>query len=62
MNWELVRLRKNNHLTQETMASMLGISLNSYHRKETGKSEFKPIECFKIAKHFNRTIEDIFFK
>lgn len=49
-------------LTQADMAEYLGISKNSYHRKETGLYEFSLSESMLIAKLFNKPIDEIFFK
>ena len=56
----LIGLRKENHLNQEDMARLLGISIVSYGAKELGKKQFKCNEMFTLAKYFNKSVEDIF--
>lgn len=60
MQWELIRLRKENSETQGDLAKLLNISESAYRNKERGDSQFKGDEMFIIAKHYNKTIEDIF--
>lgn len=47
--------------TQEDMANTLGISKNSYNRKELGEREFTLLEAKKISDVFGKGIEEIFF-
>ena len=56
----LLKIRKENNLTQEDMAKMLDISTITYRNKELGRVDFKQSEMFTIAKFFNKRIEDIF--
>lgn len=58
--WTLIKLRKDINLSQEQFAEKISISISSYRNKETGNVEFKPSEMFRIAKFFNKNIEDIF--
>lgn len=57
---KLVKIRKENGVTQSDLAKLLGISKNSYSSKEQGKTDFKISEMFKIANHFKKSISDIF--
>lgn len=57
---ELRALRARRGLNQSDMAKMLGISKESYYRKEVGRSRFTEDEINKILKHFNVKYEDIF--
>ena len=54
-------LRAEYGLTQEEVAKKIGISTNSYNRKERGKRKFTLIEAKKLADLFDVSIEDIFF-
>lgn len=60
MHWELIKLRKNKNITQEEMANILKININTYSSKENGKSDFKLEEIFTIAELFNKRVEEIF--
>ncbi|WP_438835455.1 helix-turn-helix transcriptional regulator [Streptococcus pluranimalium] len=53
-------------LTQESLGKELGISKQSYHNKESGKTRFSDSEKIKIKNLLlpmfpNITLEDIFF-
>lgn len=57
----LYDLRKNKKkMTQEQMATCLGITPKTYRSKELGTSEFTLDEMFAIAKMFNMKVDDIF--
>lgn len=60
MQWNLLRIRKENKLSQAKMAEILKIDYTTYHNKETGKSKFNSDEMFLISNLFNLPIEDIF--
>ena len=60
MQSKLIVLRKETGTTQHELAGLLGISIRAYSFKETGKTEFKINEMFKIAQYFNKSIEDVF--
>jgi DNA-binding XRE family transcriptional regulator len=60
MQWNLIRLRKENILTQKQVADRLKINLNTYIRKENGESQFKANEMFILSKLFGKRIEEIF--
>lgn len=47
-------------MTQETMARYMDMSLQRWHRKETGKVDFLLSECKKLSKLFNMPIETLF--
>lgn len=46
-------------ISQSEIAKMLGISLTSYNKKETGKIEFKRDEIEKLAKILKLSISDV---
>ena len=57
---KLLLLRKNNNITQEELAKLLGITVKQYGFKENGKSKFNGDEMFIIANYFKLKIDDIF--
>lgn len=42
------------------MAELIGVTADSYTKKENGHYQFKLNEMFLIAKEFNMRIEDVF--
>lgn len=50
-------LRKEHHLTQEDMASLLGLSPGGYSALETGRNAFDVGKLAIIAEKFNVSIE-----
>lgn len=60
MHWELIKLRRTRKISQESMAKLLKINARTYSMKETGKTDFKLEEIFKIARFFDKRIEEIF--
>lgn len=61
-NYVLANMRERKGYLQEDMAKRLNISKSAYSDKEVGRSEFKSSEMIKIAKIFNVTLNDIFWK
>lgn len=60
MQWNLIRLRKEQGLNQEDIAKILDINISTYRNKETGKSSFRDYEMFLISNYFDKPIEEIF--
>lgn len=60
MQWNLIRLRKENNYSQEDLAKILGVTDSTYRNKETGKTQFKMDEMFILANLFDGDMEDIF--
>lgn len=60
MQWNLIRIRRENGETQSEIAKLLDISTEGYRTKENGKSQFKSDEMFLIAEHFGLGISEIF--
>ncbi|MFD2046047.1 helix-turn-helix transcriptional regulator [Ornithinibacillus salinisoli] len=60
MHWELIKLRKSNKISQGQMAKYLNINPSTYSKKENGHYDFKLEEIYKIARFFNKRIDDIF--
>ena len=56
----LLKLRKDNNLTQEDLSKLLGITTKSYGQKERGKMEFTQDEMFKLSKYFGKPMTEIF--
>ncbi|WP_026889561.1 helix-turn-helix transcriptional regulator [Clostridium beijerinckii] len=46
---------------QEDIAEILGITLTTYSKKETGKTQFSLHEAKKISDYLNVPIEQLFF-
>jgi DNA-binding XRE family transcriptional regulator len=57
----LKSLRATKGLKQEDMAHLLGISRNSYHKKEICERKFTLEEARTISNYFDKSIEEIFF-
>lgn len=60
MQEKLILLRKNTNTPQHELADLLNISVKTYGYKENGKSEFTNNEMFKIARYFNKKVDEIF--
>lgn len=58
----LKRLRLAENLTQEEMASLVGMSYRSYRSKECGQRRVSLDEAKRISDVFDMKIEDIFFR
>ncbi len=50
----------NGYSTQKDMAEALGISMQSYHRKESGEREFTEKEIIKLLNLLNVHFEELF--
>lgn len=60
MQWNLIRLRKENEFTQKQISDLLGINLTTYINKESSNSQFKANEMFLLRDLFKKRIEEIF--
>ncbi|MGG4180826.1 transcriptional regulator [Virgibacillus pantothenticus] len=60
MQWNLIRLRKENNLFQKDMEKILSISKDAYGLKERGKVQFTMDEMFTLSQYFGLPIEQIF--
>lgn len=56
----LYQLRKQNDISQEKLADVIGKSSVSYRNKELGRTDFSSSEMFKIANFFHKSISEIF--
>ena len=53
-------LRKQNKLSQEELASAVGVTRQTITSIEVGKYTASLVLAYKIAKYFGKTIEEIF--
>lgn len=60
MQWNLIRLRKENNETQDDVAKILGVDEQTYRNKEKGKTQFKSDEMFVLAEHYGKNLNEIF--
>ena len=60
MKNKIEQIRKQNGITQEDFAKMLGVSRQTISSLETGKYNPSIFLAYKIAKCFGLTIEEIF--
>lgn len=58
--WILIRLRKEIDMTQTDVATYLGLSKQTYYRKENGLDSFIDIEMFKLKELFGKEMDQIF--
>ncbi|WP_193063410.1 helix-turn-helix transcriptional regulator [Oceanobacillus oncorhynchi] len=61
-NIQLYVARRENKLKQTDLAKKLGISKQTYYRKEKGISEFTQWEMIMLAKIFGCTLNDLFWE
>lgn len=60
-NEKLYNLRKKRGETQAEVAASIGVSVSAYNFYETGQRSPSDEVKKRIAKHFNRTVQFIFF-
>lgn len=60
-NKKLYELRKKRGETQEEVATSVGISTQAYNSYETGQRMPRDDVKVRLAKHFNRTVQFLFF-
>ena len=60
MQWNLIRARKERKLSQEHLAVLLDIHVNTYGMKERGELPFTADEMFTLQAFFGKGIEEIF--
>lgn len=49
-------------INQSELAEVIGVTLSTYSKKETGKAVFTLIEAKQLAEYFETSIEELFFK
>jgi putative transcriptional regulator len=52
---------ENNEMSQAELADAVGVTRQSIHSIEKGKFVPSTLLAFKLAKFFNKTVEDLFF-
>lgn len=57
---ELIAIRSEEKISRKYMASLIGVTPETYKRKELGEAEWKGSEMFIISGKFGKTIEEIF--
>jgi len=60
-NKKLYVLRKKRGETQEEVAASVGISVSAYNSYETGQRTPRDDVKARLAKHFDRTVQFLFF-
>lgn len=60
MKTKIQELRKKNRLSQEELASAVGVTRQTITSLERGKYTASLVLAYKIAKYFGTTIEEIF--
>lgn len=60
-NEKLCELRKKKGETQEEVAKSVGISASAYNAYETGQRVPRDEVKERLAKHFNRSVQFLFF-
>ena len=60
MKTSIPELRKQNKLSQEELASAVGVTRQTITSIEVGKYTASLVLAYKIAKYFDKTIEEIF--
>ncbi len=56
---ELKADRARNGLSGRELATLIGISIEGYRKKERGEVEFKPSEIYNIANELNMTLDRV---
>ena len=56
----IAKLRKENKLSQEELALAVGVTRQTITSIEVGKYTASLVLTYKIAKYFNKTIEEVF--
>lgn len=59
-NSQLYITRRENRMKQKDVAKRIGISMQSYHLKESGKREFTLSEAIKLSRMFDKSLDDLF--
>ena len=60
MNNRIKELRKEQNITQDELGSAVGVTRQTVISLENGKYNASLQLAFKIAKYFNRSIEEVF--
>ena len=57
---ELIALRTEEKISRKEMAKLIGVTPETYRKKELGENDWWGSEMFLVASKFNRRIDDIF--
>lgn len=60
MNTQIATLRKQNKISQEELANAVGVTRQTIISIENGRYTASLVLAYKIAKYFNKTIEEVF--
>lgn len=60
MQWNLIKARKERKLSQEHLATLLGINKTTYGLKERGQLQFTSDEMFTLQAFFGKRMDEIF--
>jgi transcriptional regulator with XRE-family HTH domain len=58
--FSLKKLRTMRDLEQKTLAEKIGLSQSGYAKKERKENDFTATELNKLAKYFNKTMDEMF--
>ncbi len=61
MKWTLKMLRARDNLTQKQAGQLVGVTADTWANWEKGKTTPDVIIAYKIAEHFELSIDDIIF-
>lgn len=57
---ELIALRTEEKISRKEMAKLIGVTPETYRKKELGENDWWGAEMFLVASKFNKRIDDIF--
>lgn len=57
---ELIAIRSEEKISRKDMANFIGVTPETYRKKELGEAEWKGSEMFVISNKFGKKIEEIF--
>ena len=57
---ELITLRIEKNISRKEMAKVIGVTPETYRKKELGENDWWGTEMFLVANEFNKRIDDIF--
>ncbi|KXT63188.1 helix-turn-helix transcriptional regulator [Lactococcus sp. DD01] len=57
---ELIALRIEKNISRKEMAEVIGVTPETYRKKELGENDWWGTEMFLVANKFNKRIDDIF--
>ncbi|AWN65763.1 transcriptional regulator [Lactococcus lactis subsp. lactis] len=57
---ELIAIRSEEKISRKEMAELIGVTPETYRKKELGETDWWGAEMFIVASKFNKKIDDIF--